>query len=758
MNNIKYFFYSDIGIIYYKIFMNQYCNKNVRNYVMHCDNYINKIKEMDSNDIHYEFVDFIINTALYHKKIDNTVESTNIFKEIRNKINNFYNSIYKFTTEDTKIEEVINNFNYDNIKSINEIIFLNLIYLIILIKKDTINFNHINILNNNEIINKIFCKKNSNKIDNFLNNNSIKIINIFSNIKEKNNNINFEFNINKKKKIIKKINKLIFNFIKNETIDILNLIKNYKLYSNNHYIIKIKSYINERFVKNNMIKENNNCMNYIINSTINLFKESLDKNNFYEYITDNEYSSDLYKNIYENKHKMNFEETFFFNKHISLCYNNNEKIRLNINKLSNGSKYNIFYNSLPELNNGDNCIWYTNNKKELNKINKDKLEKNFFKELYEKIYFYQNKKDKLIKININDNELLINNDIELKKLFSLNLNTLIKKNLLIINNTDFLNKVEINNIDKDENKTSLFNILINKDIDKLINYNINSNEYKLENIHPVIAFRLLDKLQFRLISNYNNTFIEDIKVWNVNIKEKDNIQEMIILNDNLYKYIKSVINYVNKHATIFKNKFIKNRIIYVKDVNLYKGNDIIEVESINEINNNNNLLQILKNNININIKILENKINSNFELSIDSSSLNSINNIKLSFIDIIDYKFESEYNYKYFKNIINSKFKKMIILNIYIEVGLKKIIVLKLKEFKYLEKELLKINNLIQEYILFSDVFKIYKNELLNNDNINELIKKQNKIMLSYYKIQILIINLINTLDKIINKNTLIDI
>ena len=100
----------------------------------------------------------------------------------------------------------------------------------------------------------------------------------------------------------------------------------------------------------------------------------------------------------------------------------------------------------------------------------------------------------------------------------------------------------------------------------------------------------------------------------------------------------------------------------------------------------------------------------------------------------------------------------MIILNIYIEVGLKKIIVLKLKEFKYLEKELLKINNLIQEYILFSDVFKIYKNELLNNDNINELIKKQNKIMLSYYKIQILIINLINTLDKIINKNTLIDI
>ena len=97
------------------------------------------------------------------------------------------------------------------------------------------------------------------------------------------------------------------------------------------------------------------------------------------------------------------------------------------------------------------------------------------------------------------------------------------------------------------------------------------------------------------------------------------MQEFIILNNNIKKYINYVINYVNKHNTIFKNKFIKKNIIIVKDISKY----ISEVKSKELINNkelnDKNMLIILKNNLVTNINSLNYKINTNIELSIDSS-------------------------------------------------------------------------------------------------------------------------------------------
>ena len=46
MNNIKYFFNSDIGVVYYKIFMSEFNNENIKNYVMYSDNYNNKNDKM----------------------------------------------------------------------------------------------------------------------------------------------------------------------------------------------------------------------------------------------------------------------------------------------------------------------------------------------------------------------------------------------------------------------------------------------------------------------------------------------------------------------------------------------------------------------------------------------------------------------------------------------------------------------------------------------------------------------------------------
>ena len=47
-----------------------------------------------------------------------------------------------------------------------------------------------------------------------------------------------------------------------------------------------------------------------------------------------------------------------------------------------------------------------------------------------------------------------------------------------------------------------------------------------------------------------------------------------------------------------------------------------------------------------------------------------------------------------------------------------------------MKKELLKINNLTNEYIILTDVFDIYNNKLLNNDNINNLISKNETILI----------------------------
>ena len=236
------------------------------------------------------------------------------------------------------------------------------------------------------------------------------------------------------------------------------------------------------------------------------------------------------------------------------------------------------------------------------------------------------------------------------------------------------------------------------------------------------------------------------------------MQEFIILNNNIKKYINYVINYVNKHNTIFKNKFIKKNIIIVKDISKY----ISEVKSKELINNkelnDKNMLIILKNNLVTNINSLNYKINTNIELSIDSSSLSNINGIQSSLDNVFNCQYNNDYNYKYFKDLINKKFKIMIIKNIFINKNLKKIIVKILKEIKFFEKDLLKINNLTNEYIILTDVFDIYNNKLLNNDNINNLISKNETILMKYYQKQILIINIILDLEELISKNTLRDL
>src|SRR5438128_2713707 len=55
--------------------------------IMTAKNYTNKKEGMSDNDIHYEFSDFIVNTANSHKSIDKQTEAGTILGAIRTAIN-----------------------------------------------------------------------------------------------------------------------------------------------------------------------------------------------------------------------------------------------------------------------------------------------------------------------------------------------------------------------------------------------------------------------------------------------------------------------------------------------------------------------------------------------------------------------------------------------------------------------------------------------------------------------------------------------
>ena len=748
-------------------------NKNIRNYIMHSENYINN-ENMKNNDIHYEFTNFIINTALYHKKLDNSIECTEFFKLLRIKLKDKFNLI--FNKESNNI--IIENIDLINIKEefpkkktnlLQEILLNIILYFIYLLNKNSINYNYINILNSNNIVEDLFNNKNDLiQIENKISIITIQIMELINNLFEENDNkyIYIKLDKRKRQKIKKKISNIFFNFIKSKVYNVINLLKENKYYKNIHITLKLKNIINELILSDKNLINIEESNDELINLVIDIIKRKIKKNNYYENINSNKYSETFYENIFIKNENLNFEERFFFDKYITIINNEyynknlnnkNNKIlnfRINLNKCKIGNINNYFTDSIPLLNKNDLGIWYTSYDNKLLYIEKKEINENFFKELYQEIYFYKNKDDEIYEININNITLKIDNTIKKKKLLNIDLNNIIKKNLLIINNTDYRSDFILNDENNNEivKNNNIFDLLFNSNIDKLIDYEFKNNEFKLENIHPVIAYRLLNNLGFRIISDYKDTFIENIDTWNENIKEKNNLQELILLNNNLSDYINFVIDYVNNHKNIFKNKYIKNNIIFLKEIRKYKQEKILKNNNKNKIFDDKNLLLILKDNIYTNIHILSDKIKNNSS-SLDSSSINNFYNTNLSFENMINYNSNNIYNYRFFKEKINGKFKKMITLSIRIPLDLKSNITKIIKILRNDEKELLIIYNLIHEYFLLIDLFSNYNNELLSKDKLNELLIRQNNILMNYYKNQILVIEQIEKLENIINSN-----
>ena len=104
-NYINYFFNSNNGGLYSNLFCytdninkNNIYNdikNNLKSDIIHSKYNDNKILNIKNTDIHFEFTDFIINVALWHKSFDKTNEHFNYIKKIRSFIISICDPIVK---------------------------------------------------------------------------------------------------------------------------------------------------------------------------------------------------------------------------------------------------------------------------------------------------------------------------------------------------------------------------------------------------------------------------------------------------------------------------------------------------------------------------------------------------------------------------------------------------------------------------------------------------------------------------------------
>ena len=105
-------------------------------------------------------------------------------------------------------------------------------------------------------------------------------------------------------------------------------------------------------------------------------------------------------------------------------------------------------------------------------------------------------------------------------------------------------------------------------------YNNDDINYNFLEIHPVIAYRTMQNIGFRLFKciKTNNILMENSKSWINNLKLNKYIKEDIKHNFNNTKvliYLQNIVNFVNKNNSLFESEFIKNTTIETESFNKY---------------------------------------------------------------------------------------------------------------------------------------------------------------------------------------------
>ena len=454
-NLLNYFFGYDIDLY---LFINSIYQKNIFNepinsqlnpslhcflikYIMLSKYYIKSEKSYDinfkENDIHNNFTDFIINTALFHRSIDKPVSTNSDLINIRKMLNSYVIYILNKSINLNK------NINYDRINTflLTNIFGISLTDLNINSKStqfecintlfilmsysinniDTLSFNElvkfpiydtidkkykISIIKIKDIIQNIIG--NSDNINDSLSDiyfntffNQSVLIPIITNIKNillKNKVENIDNIINKLlNDIHNKLVYIFFDYIKQLYIDIggLNYIKSLIQLKNIDILRNILTTVNTSLLKNILITQIENNLYDIILKIINLHKYN---------VSQSESSKQLIHNIFANWHNLDYDSKSFYNQQLHLLYTNEtgieeiinlnnissydlNKCRLNLAKKSIGSSETMFCWTLPFLpTNEINNLWYTNNKGQIVSINHSQLSYDTIKKIYNCVY------------------------------------------------------------------------------------------------------------------------------------------------------------------------------------------------------------------------------------------------------------------------------------------------------------------------------------------------------------------------------------
>ena len=552
--------YDNINLNDFSIKYNDKNSKDMNRYVETINN--------EENDNNLNF--FKVNDNNNEKAIDKEIKSNN--KEINNindmKINNINNNENNANnTNDTNQNDISN----DIIEETN----------VIKLYEDASTKKEIPLLIDNNIKNDLKIKNKINDIDKTntfkkieeTTKNSIKVNKININEKEK---IDISETIDDNKNQNENKNKSIKNYNKKNNNKNTIIFQNYeKVNNNNIYYINNSDIYNKNNTENNLypsttknkiIKKNDKDKNYyslMLNKDIerlNKLKQSSQRgkqaNYFYEiddFIENIKKQRDNRNNEYQNLTKENRDK-------LIKLQNQKKDLKLFQNQINSALNYNqnkISFHSTKNSNNIQNNIYFNN-------INDNKNKKNYKVKMSSRMQGLLNKLEKeKISNNIEKNENSSNDIIE-KPIFTQNVINSINNSIDNENSRIISNENNINN-----NKHSHNFILLENYYNNENNYiNNRKNKKNKSNFFNYVSFDDNKKTKDRNIVSYKGNN-------NKNKNSQMNNNDMNILNEKIYKLIKTKNNRISKSKpNLDLNLNTQKRLSFLKEekYNLFSNN------------------------------------------------------------------------------------------------------------------------------------------------------------------------------------------
>ena len=552
--------YDNINLNDFSIKYNDKNSKDMNRYVETINN--------EENDNNLNF--FKVNDNNNEKAIDKEIKSNN--KEINNindmKNNNINNNENNANnTNDTNQNDISN----DIIEETN----------VIKLYEDASTKKEIPLLIDNNIKNDLKIKNKINDIDKTntfkkieeTTKNSIKVNKININEKEK---IDISETIDDNKNQNENKNKSIKNYNKKNNNKNTIIFQNYeKVNNNNIYYINNSDIYNKNNTENNLypsttknkiIKKNDKDKNYyslMLNKDIerlNKLKQSSQRgkqaNYFYEiddFIENIKKQRDNRNNEYQNLTKENRDK-------LIKLQNQKKDLKLFQNQINSALNYNqnkISFHSTKNSNNIQNNIYFNN-------INDNKNKKNYKVKMSSRMQGLLNKLEKeKISNNIEKNENSSNDIIE-KPIFTQNVINSINNSIDNENSRIISNENNINN-----NKHSHNFILLENYYNNENNYiNNRKNKKNKSNFFNYVSFDDNKKTKDRNIVSYKGNN-------NKNKNSQMNNNDMNILNEKIYKLIKTKNNRISKSKpNLDLNLNTQKRLSFLKDekYNLFSNN------------------------------------------------------------------------------------------------------------------------------------------------------------------------------------------